>query len=175
MAVKFIFLALLTQKPMYGYEMKESFEKMVSNHWQLNFGQVYTTLSRLERDKLVYMEEIQQSERPDKKVYHITEAGKEYLNNWLEENKKWNMYFDDIAFKVALFDIISKEQAIKILSAYRIYVLKLIRSLMDFREKRKDANVYQELVVERNLIKAEGEIKWIDLCLEKLELRDSEA
>jgi len=174
MAVKFIFLALLTQKPMYGYEIKESFEQMVSNHWQLNFGQVYTTLSRLERDKFVYMEEIQQSERPDKKVYYITEAGKEYLNKWLEENKKWNMYFDDIAFKVALFDIISKEQAIKILSAYRIYVLKLIRSLIDFREKRKDVNLYQELVIERNLIKAEGEIKWIDLCMEKLERPDPE-
>ena len=174
MAVKYIFLALLSQKPMHGYEMKESFEKMVSGHWQLNYGQVYTTLSRLERDKLVCMEEVQQSDRPDKKVYHITDAGLEYLHKWLDEVKNWNLYFDDIAFKVSLFDILSTKKALEILSQHRIYILKLIKSLMDFKEKTKESNVYQVLVIERNLIKAEGEIKWIDLCLEKLKSRDYE-
>lgn len=120
------------------------------------------------------MEEVQQSDRPDKKVYHITDSGLEYLHKWLDEVKNWNLYFDDIAFKVALFDILSTKKALEILSQHRIYILKLIKSLMDFKEKTKESNVYQVLVIERNLIKAEGEIKWIDLCLEKLKSRDYE-
>ena len=46
-------LALLERGPMYGYQLRAEFEASTGATWPLNVGQVYTTLSRLERDGLV--------------------------------------------------------------------------------------------------------------------------
>ena len=53
MSVKQALLALLEQGPMYGYQLRSEFERRTGATWPLNVGQVYTTLTRLERDGLV--------------------------------------------------------------------------------------------------------------------------
>ena len=53
MSVKQALLALLEQEPMYGYQLRTEFEARTGSAWPLNVGQVYTTLTRLERDGLV--------------------------------------------------------------------------------------------------------------------------
>ena len=53
MSVKQALLALLEQGPMYGYQLRSEFEERTGATWPLNVGQVYTTLARLERDRLV--------------------------------------------------------------------------------------------------------------------------
>lgn len=80
MSVKHSLLALLFEKPRQGYELKTGFDELVQGMWLLNVGQVYTTLDRLERDKLV---ESPGHDQKDRKLYTITSAGKEELWNWL--------------------------------------------------------------------------------------------
>src|SRR6266511_1516280 len=53
MSVKHGLLALLERGPMCGYQLRVAFEESTGGTWPLNIGQVYTTLSRLERDGLV--------------------------------------------------------------------------------------------------------------------------
>jgi len=53
MSVKQAFLALLSQQPMHGYQLRQEFEARTGSTWPLNIGQAYTTLQRLERDGLV--------------------------------------------------------------------------------------------------------------------------
>src|SRR5262245_19573235 len=53
MSVKHGLLALLQRGPRYGYQLRTEFEHATGGTWPLNIGQVYTTLSRLERDGLV--------------------------------------------------------------------------------------------------------------------------
>jgi hypothetical protein len=53
MSIRQAMLALLEQGPMYGYQLRAEFEQRTGETWPLNIGQVYTTLSRLERDGLV--------------------------------------------------------------------------------------------------------------------------
>ena len=49
-----VFLALLARSPAHGYELKQAFEAATGGIWpELNAGQIYTTLGRLERDGLV--------------------------------------------------------------------------------------------------------------------------
>ena len=50
MSIRHGLLALLERGPMYGYQLRSSFEESTGSTWPLNVGQVYTTLSRLERD-----------------------------------------------------------------------------------------------------------------------------
>ena len=52
MSIRHGLLALLERGPMYGYQLRAAFEESTGATWPLNIGQVYTTLSRLERDGL---------------------------------------------------------------------------------------------------------------------------
>jgi DNA-binding PadR family transcriptional regulator len=53
MSVRHALLALLSEGPKYGLQLREEFEARTGDVWPLNVGQVYTTLQRLERDGLV--------------------------------------------------------------------------------------------------------------------------
>ena len=56
MSVRHALLALLSEGPKYGLQLREEFEARTGEVWPLNVGQVYTTLQRLERDGLVESE-----------------------------------------------------------------------------------------------------------------------
>ncbi len=72
MSIRHGLLALLERGPMYGYQLRSAFEESTGSTWPLNIGQVYTTLSRLERDGLVRpLPENDGGQRP----YEITERG----------------------------------------------------------------------------------------------------
>jgi DNA-binding PadR family transcriptional regulator len=49
-SVRHALLALLSEGPKYGLQLREEFEARTGEVWPLNVGQVYTTLQRLERD-----------------------------------------------------------------------------------------------------------------------------
>ncbi len=111
MSVRHALLALLSEGPKYGLQLREEFEARTGEVWPLNVGQVYTTLQRLERDELVEAEDDakdakdakdekdtqktkdEKHERPEKdakdskdgpqKRFHLTEAGRVELARWL--------------------------------------------------------------------------------------------
>src|SRR5579864_526759 len=82
-SLRFGVLGLLAEEPLHGYEVKTRFEAMLGGTWEVNIGQVYTTLQRLERDGLV---------RPvgargdrGKLQYELSGPGREVLDQWLAE------------------------------------------------------------------------------------------
>ncbi len=83
MSIKHAILGLLAGGPLHGYDLKAAYEADLVPESKLNFGQVYTTLDRLHRDGLVTPEVVAQSERPDRKVYTLTEKGRRELDEWL--------------------------------------------------------------------------------------------
>src|SRR6202047_4744857 len=80
-SLKYGVLGLLAEEPLHGYEVKNRFEAMLGGTWEVNIGQVYTTLQRLERDGLVRPV----GERGDrgKLVYQLSDRGREALDAWL--------------------------------------------------------------------------------------------
>ena len=72
MSVKQALLALLEQEPMYGYQLRTEFESRTGATWPLNVGQVYTTLSRLERDGLIESAGV---DAEDHELWRLTGAG----------------------------------------------------------------------------------------------------
>jgi len=81
MSVRHSLLALLSEGPKYGFQLRQEFESSTGEVWPLNVGQVYTTLQRLERDGLAQSDDIEEDER--QKNYRITEKGGEELSRWL--------------------------------------------------------------------------------------------
>src|SRR5260370_2767090 len=80
MSVRDALLALLSEGPRYGMQLREDFEAATGDVWPLNVGQVYTTLQRLERDGLV---ESDGGDDEQHKSYLITARGRAELGEWL--------------------------------------------------------------------------------------------
>src|SRR5689334_21229003 len=75
-------LALLSQQPRHGYELHDLFEATVGGHWDLNSGQIYSSLERLARDGLVVETGVERGTGPDKRLWALTEAGEAELARW---------------------------------------------------------------------------------------------
>ena len=79
MDVKTVCLGMLTDGPASGYDMKKNFESSFGHFFPAGYGSIYPALATLARNGLVEFEEVPQEGRPDRKVYSITEAGRESL------------------------------------------------------------------------------------------------
>lgn len=83
MSLEYAMLGFLQFTPLSGYDMKKIFDASVKHFWSADQSQIYRTLARLTSDELIWSETIIQDSRPNSKVYHITEKGKDEFNKWL--------------------------------------------------------------------------------------------
>src|SRR6266566_8484910 len=83
-SVRHVLLALLSEGPKYGLQLREEFEAGTGEVWPLNVGQVYKTLGRLERDGLAESDGTGQDgrEKTGQKRFRITHRGEEALAVW---------------------------------------------------------------------------------------------
>src|SRR5829696_7374715 len=101
--MRFPLLALLANGPAHGYELKQAMEQQFGSVLPpLNAGQVYTTLSRLERDGLVDDDAVAQDGRPNKRVYRLTDAGRAELGDWVRNSTPATRLKDDFFIKLIL-------------------------------------------------------------------------
>ena len=80
MAVKDALLALLVAGPRHGYQLKAEFDEATGKAWPLNYGQVYTTLQRLETAELVNS---LGEDAEGRVLYQLTKVGKAAFDDWL--------------------------------------------------------------------------------------------
>ena len=79
MDVKTVCLGMLTEGEASGYDLKKEFESSFSHFFAAGYGSIYPALNALARDGLVECRHIPQEGKPDRKVYKITESGREHL------------------------------------------------------------------------------------------------
>lgn len=85
MSLKHAILVLLEQKPGTGYDLAQRFKGGIGHFWNASHQQIYQELKKLDSQMLVEFEVQPQSERPDRKHYRITAAGRSALKTWLLE------------------------------------------------------------------------------------------
>ena len=83
MSLKHAILVLLEQKPGSGYDLAQRFKGGIGHFWSASHQQIYQELKKLSSQTLVEFEVQPQSERPDRKHYRITAAGRNALKSWL--------------------------------------------------------------------------------------------
>ena len=83
MSLEHAILGFLNYRPFSGYDLKKIFDTSVQHFWPADQAQIYRTLNRLGDNGWAEMEIIEQINRPDRKVYFITAAGREELRQWL--------------------------------------------------------------------------------------------
>lgn len=78
-------LGCLTVEPMSGYDIKQFVDDSVAHFWNESYGQIYPTLGQLEEEELIVGRAEPGDRGRDKRVYRITDAGREELETWLGE------------------------------------------------------------------------------------------
>ena len=83
MSLEYAILGFLNYHPYTGYDLKKIFDSSIRHFWPADQSQIYRTLARLTEQGLAEMEKVPQDDRPDRKVYSITEAGQAEFMKWL--------------------------------------------------------------------------------------------
>jgi PadR family transcriptional regulator AphA len=83
MSLDFAILGFLNYHPYSGYDLKKIFDTSVRHFWTADQSQIYRTLSKLTESGFVEMEKVPQDDRPDRKVYHITQTGRAEFLRWV--------------------------------------------------------------------------------------------
>ena len=162
MSLKYGLMGLLAEEPLHGYEVKNRFEAMLGGTWDVNIGQIYTTLQRLERDGLV---------RPvgargdrGKLLYELSETGRTALEDWLAEPESGPQELrEEIYVKLLLAARLANGDLGKLLSRQKRSYLQRLRDLNRLEERaRKDGRSDLARLVRGALLHTEADIKWID-------------
>jgi DNA-binding PadR family transcriptional regulator len=169
MSVKHSLLALLAEEPTHGYQLKSSFEQRTGGAWPLNIGQVYTTLSRLERDGLV----AEVDRDGDRVTYRITDAGRSMLDAWYAAPIITDPPpRDELAIKLLLGVAADDVDVVDLLQRQRTATLEqLQRYTLHKRRADPATELPFVLLLDSLILKAEAEIRWLDLCEQRLASR----
>ncbi|GGQ64254.1 PadR family transcriptional regulator [Streptomyces asoensis] len=163
-------LALLARGPAHGYELKQDLERLLGAAYpQPNIGQIYVTLGRLEKTGLIEGEEVEQSGRPNKKIYHLTDAGREALRAWYEETADEPRLRDEFFMKLALAPQTGLADRIALINKQRRHYLNTMRTLSKLVTGEHRDNRVARLLVEGAMLHLQADLDWLERCQEELE------
>jgi DNA-binding PadR family transcriptional regulator len=171
--IKLLLLGLLSGRSRHGYELKVAFEDLFGGTWPLNPGQVYMTLAKLEDEGLVSSEVVEQELLPDRRVYSITEAGRAELKHWTAEPSNGPIRIrDEMVAKVLTAMVAETASPLDLIWSQRRNHLQAIAQLRD-RKNGLELTPVTKLVLEGAILRAEADLRWLDLVEEHL--REGEA
>ncbi|MEU9077262.1 PadR family transcriptional regulator [Kitasatospora sp. NPDC004745] len=184
MSIRHGLLALLDQGPRYGYQLRTEFEARTGATWPLNVGQVYTTLSRLERDGLV---ESAGEDEEGHQFYAVTDAGRAELRAWFDTPvPRTNPPRDELAIKLAMAVTVPGVDVGAVVQGQRRHSIKALQDYTRLKgralaggaapgEKGRPGAVPTEgndlawlLVLDQLIFQTEAEIRWLDHCETRL-------
>ena len=161
MSVRHALLALLSEGPKYGLQLREEFEERTGEVWPLNVGQVYTTLQRLERDGLVVSDG--RGEDGPQKGFRITPEGAEELAGWLRTPPDLSSPpRDELVIKVLIALRVPGFDVHEVMQAHRRYLVELMQEWTRLKEYTADRDLGFALVVDAELFRLESVIRWLD-------------
>jgi DNA-binding PadR family transcriptional regulator len=161
MSVRHALLALLSEGPKYGLQLRQEFESRTGEVWPLNVGQVYTTLQRLERDGLVESDD--DGEDGPQKGFRITTDGAQELADWLRTPPDMTSPpRDELVIKVLVALGLPDVEVRDVVQVHRRYVVELMQQWTRLKEDASEYDVGFLLVVDAELFRLDSVIRWLD-------------
>jgi DNA-binding PadR family transcriptional regulator len=160
MSVRHALLALLSEGPKYGLQLREEFEARTGEVWPLNVGQVYTTLQRLERDELVESED---ADEGPQKAFQITERGTAELAHWLRTPPDLSSPpRDELVMKVLVAIRLPDTDVHEVVQEHRRYLVQLMQQWTRIKEGGAEGDLSLALAVDAELFRLDSVVRWLD-------------
>ncbi|MDX6505745.1 MAG: hypothetical protein QOG06_389 [Gaiellaceae bacterium] len=169
-AVTPVVLGLLSQGPRSGYDIKTVVDRSTRFFWAASYGQIYPELKRLEQDGLVAGEDRPRGGR-GRRVYKLTEAGRQALVEWLLGTTTTVELRDESLLRLFFADNLPRKDALLLLEGRKLgheTYLELLRAI-DARPG-KDTD-FVDLVLRWGIDFHEWGARWCDEQLKLLRSR----
>jgi DNA-binding PadR family transcriptional regulator len=159
-SVRYALLALLSEGPKYGFQLRQEFEARTGEMWPLNVGQVYTTLQRLERDGLV---ESDDGGDGPQKSFRITTNGESELAVWLRTPPDLSLPpRDELVVKVMIAVHLPGVDVHEVIQAHRRYCVVVMQRWTRLKEDEAAVDLAFGLAVDAELFRLDSVIRWLD-------------
>ncbi len=120
MSLAHAMLGLLSIQSMTGYELKHmAFDQTISHFWQADQAQIYRTLASMEAKGWLTSELTVQTDRPNKRLYHVTDAGQAELLNWLNQPQSPPVYREPFLVQMFFGAVLRNEQVLAQIERHR--------------------------------------------------------
>ncbi len=166
MSVRNSLLAILDLGPLHGYGLKSEFEAATGNVWPLNVGQVYSTLSRLERDGLVLAGE----DDDGQKIYRISAEGRRELQHWYQTPVEREVVpRQELAIKLVFAMRCGSECVREVVQQQRKATMATLQQFTRLKVAAEaDGDLAWLMMLDALVFQADAEGRWLDLCEARL-------
>jgi DNA-binding PadR family transcriptional regulator len=162
MSLKHSILAVLSIGDCHGYQIRQEIESRTGQTWQINIGQIYSTLDRLERDQLI----VADGANSEGQIrYSITKAGKAEAMEWLKAPvSQTTQIRHELAIKLALAVTLPGVDTELILQSQRIATLQNLQTLTTAKMNASESpsDLAWLLILDSQLFTLEAELRWLD-------------
>lgn len=173
MSIRHSLLALLSEGPKYGFQLRQEFEASTGDVWPLNVGQVYTTLDRLERDGLAESDDLDSDER--QRNFRITSKGDDELARWLRTPPDLAQPpRDELVIKVLVASRLSEVNVYDVIQVHRRYLVQLMQQWTRLKEDEAHFDLAFALAVDAELFRLDAVVRWLDAADGRLRRAEAE-
>lgn len=162
-------LGLLAAEPRHGYDLKRAYDERLPRAKPLAYGQVYSTLGRLERDGFVEPAAQDQDGGPERTSYGLTAAGRADLDAWLDRVEPPVPFVtSDLLTKVVVAMIVyGSGRARRYLIAQRQAHLGRLRELTAVKTS-PDADLAAVISADFAIVHLDADLRWLQTTLDRV-------
>jgi DNA-binding PadR family transcriptional regulator len=162
--VQEVLLALLAKEAAHGYQLRARLQLALGPLAEaLNQGQVYVTLARLEKAGLARSQRVGQSDRPDRKVYELTAAGRARVTEWLEDTSWPKPAPAEFHLKLVAAAAAELGDPVRLVDAQRHEILAGLAAAQQAALAEPDGSV-AGLLLEGVVLRLQADLRWLEAC-----------
>ncbi len=176
MSLKHTILGFLKNGPKTGYDLQKKIESTISHFWPSTQSQIYRTLGDMSNDSLIVSQIEYQDNKPNKKMYSITEKGNDELIRWLSSPLEIPGHRNQFLVQLFFSRNIDRETVIENLINYSAQMEKRLDFLTcDETNSRvvNEGNEIQkalyEIIRDNGIRLLQNEISWANASIQRLE------
>ena len=160
-----VVLALLAKEPSHGYELRTRLRQALGPLGDaMNAGQVYVTLTRLEKAGLVASERSDGvADKPDRKVYELTPSGQQRVADWLAEVSWPKPDLAEFHLKLVAAAAARLADPLNLVDAQRRELLRRLRDAQRAAMAEPDRST-AALLLEGIVLRLQADLHWLEAC-----------
>ena len=184
MALAHTILTILIDQPASGYDISKCFEEGISCFWNASQQQIYRELTKMSKEGLISHTTVPQAGKPDKKIYSLTDSGKQKLGDWCLEPTEPTAIREDLLVRILAIPFVSKDSVLNELKRrQRLHRQRFehFTAKQNFylehgyfeNERRSPTDKYHYLTLLRGIRFEASWVAWCDDVLAVLEAEES--
>jgi PadR family transcriptional regulator, regulatory protein AphA len=177
MTLPYLLMGLLREKPLSGYDLCRQFTTTISHFWTTDQSQVYRAMYRMVEQGWVEAEVVAGHNAPNKKVYHLTEAGRTALHAWLQTPYEDDPPREGWLGQIFFADALSDEEVKHLLQLYADHLRIQLDELQALHQALLTAlggdtlprpEFFRFATLEYGVARHRFELEWIESLLQRL-------